>query len=150
MIQLPKDFVEFLQLLNSNEVEYLVIGGYAVGLYGYPRATVDLDVWVASNPRNAGKLVKVLKQFGFGTPSLSLELFTQRNKVIRMGNPPIRIEILTTISGVEFPSCYARRNPVILEGMVVNFIHPEDLLVNKRAAGRHKDLNDLENLPPLE
>jgi predicted nucleotidyltransferase len=150
MIQLPKDFVEFLQLLNSNEVEYLVVGGYAVGLYGYPRATVDLDVWVASTPWNAGKLVSVLKQFGFDTPVLSPELFTQKNKVIRMGNPPIRIEILTTISGVEFPSCYARRNPVTLGGTVVNFIHPKDLLVNKQAAGRHKDLNDLDNLPPMD
>jgi len=77
-------------------------------------------------------------------------LFTQKNKVIRMGNPPIRIEILTTISGVEFPSCYARRNPVTLGGTVVNFIHPKDLLVNKQAAGRHKDLNDLDNLPPMD
>lgn len=148
MIWLPKDFVEFLQLLNSNDVEYLVIGGYAVGLYGYPRATVDLDVWVASTPANAAKLVSVLRQFGFDTPALSPELFTQKNKVIRMGNPPIRIEILTTISGVEFSACYARRNPVNLAGLTVDFIHPADLITNKRAAGRHKDLDDLENLPP--
>jgi hypothetical protein len=89
-------------LLNLKQVEYLLIGGYAVSYYGYPRATGDMDVWIAINPQNAAKVVEVLKEFGFDVANLSVDLFLQENKVIRMGIPPLRLELLTTISGVEF------------------------------------------------
>ena len=102
MMQLPPDFKDFLRLLNLKQVEYLLIGGYAVSYYGYPRATGDMDVWIAINPQNAAKVVEVLKEFGFDVANLSVDLFLQENKVIRMGIPPLRLELLTTISGVEF------------------------------------------------
>ena len=101
-MQLPPDFKDFLRLLNLKQVEYLLIGGYAVSYYGYPRATGDMDVWIAINPQNAAKVVEVLKEFGFDVANLSVDLFLQENKVIRMGIPPLRLELLTTISGVEF------------------------------------------------
>ena len=146
-IHLPPDFREFLQLLNSHQVEYLLIGGYAVGYYGYPRATVDMDVWIATHPQNAEKLVAVLRAFGFAVPELSADLFLQENKVVRMGVPPVRIEILTTISGVDFEACYAERKVDVVDGVEVHFLGLEHLKVNKKASGRHKDLSDLEHLP---
>ena len=145
--QLPPDFKEFLQLLHSNRVEYLLIGGYAVGYYGYPRATADIDIWVSTAPENAEKLVRVLKQFGFDLPQLSTELFTQDNQVIRMGRPPMRIEIITSISGVDFAECYRRKVEDKIDNIDIDIISLEDLKVNKKASGRYKDLDDLKHLP---
>lgn len=108
-MKLPKDFKEFLKLLNANKVEYLLIGGYAVGYYGYPRATADMDIWIAMNPANAERIVAVLKEFGFNPPDLSPNLFLKQGQIIRMGVPPVRIELATTISGVNFSECYAER-----------------------------------------
>jgi predicted nucleotidyltransferase len=146
-IRLPNDFKDFLKLLNANRVEYLLIGGYAVGYHGYPRATGDMDIWVAVNPENAAKTVVALKEFGFDVPELSAELFLRQNQIVRMGVPPMRIELTTTISGVNFEECYAARVVAELDGVKVNLIHLRHLKINKKAAGRHKDLNDLENLP---
>lgn len=147
MILLPPDFKEFLQLLNRYEVEYLLIGGYAVGYHGYPRATGDMDVWVATTPANAAKLLTVLSDFGFGATGATVELFQQPQKVIRMGNPPLRIEVLTSISGVDFATCYAARIIDTVDGIAVNLISREHLKANKLASGRTKDHNDLEHLP---
>ena len=146
-IELPNDFKEFLKLLNLYKVEYLLVGGYAVGYYGYPRATGDLDIWIAVHPNNANKLMRVLSDFGFGTVGLSEALFLQENKIIRMGNPPIRIEILTSISGVEFAECYTQRVTDVIDNVQVNLIDILHLKQNKQAAGRYKDLDDLDNLP---
>lgn len=147
MIRLPNDFKDFLRLLNSNEVEYLVVGGYAVSYYGYPRSTGDMDVWVAVHPENIQRLIKVLSEFGFNKENLSSDLFLKKDQIIRMGMPPIRIEILTSISGVGFDDCYQARITDRVDGVQVNFISIEDLKKNKKAAGRHKDLGDLESLP---
>lgn len=145
--RLSPDFKEFLQSLNSHRVEYLVVGGYAVGYHGYPRATIDLDVWVRRHPGNARRVVTALKGFGFDVPGLSANLFLKKNQVIRMGVPPVRIEILTSISGVSFREGYAGRVVDEIDGVKVNLIGLEHLKVNKRACGRHKDLDDLEHLP---
>jgi hypothetical protein len=134
-------------LLNAKRVEYLLIGGYAVGYHGYPRATADMDIWVAVNPENADKIVVALKEFGFAVPGLSAGLFLRQNQIIRMGVPPMRIELTTTISGVDFEECYAARVVAELDGVKVNLINPKHLKINKKASGRYKDLNDLENLP---
>lgn len=144
-IQLPPDFREFLRLLNSNKVEYLVIGGYAVNYYGFPRATADLDIWVAIHPVNAERLAQLLRNFGFQQASAAM--FVEPHKVIRMGVPPVRLEILTNISGVDFEECYSRRLETEMDGVAVNLIHIEDLKRNKRASGRLKDQLDLEQLP---
>ena len=145
-IRLPPDFKEFLQLLNSHQIEYLLIGGYAVGYHGYPRSTGDIDVWIAMHPQNAENMVTVLEEFGFGVPELSADLFMQEGKIIQMGVPPMRIDILTTLSGVRFEECYEERVIDELDGVKVNVISLEHLKENKKASGRHKDLNDLENL----
>ncbi len=145
--ELPLDFKEFLKLLNEKEVRYLLIGGYAVGYHGYPRATNDMDIWIALHPDNAERVVTVLQEFGFNLPELKPELFLKENAIIRMGIPPMRIEISTGISGVEFDECYASRIVGVLDGIQANIIDLQHLKVNKKAAGRLKDLADLENLP---
>lgn len=147
MIRLPPDFKDFLKLLNSHAIEYLLIGGYAVGYHGFPRSTGDMDIWIASTASNARKILRALNEFGFGGVGATETLFQQPHKVIRMGHPPVRIEVLTTISGVEFSSCYAARIEAEIDGLMVKIINLNDLRINKRASGRLKDLNDLDNLP---
>jgi len=146
-LTLPPDFKEFLKLLTEHNVRYLLIGGYAVGYYGYARATEDMDIWVAVHPDNAQKLVSALKAFGFDDSNLKPELFLQKPKIIRMGFPPMRLEITTAISGVEFDKCYQTRVVDKLDGVDVNLIDLENLKKNKRASGRAKDLADVEKLP---
>lgn len=146
-IKLPPDFKEFLKLLNDKGVEYLLIGGYAVGYHGYPRATNDINIWIAIDEKNAERVVKALREFGFDLPELTPELFLEKNQIVRMGVPPIRIEINTGISGVEFQECYPERVTDKLDDIWVHIISLHHLKINKQASGRHKDLNDLENLP---
>lgn len=144
---LTRDFSEFLQCLNEHGVEYLVIGGHAVAYHGYPRATGDLDVWIAISRENAQRMVNALRAFGFDLPDLSPDLFLRDQRIIRMGIEPNRIEIQTGISGVEFSQVYPRRVVAELDGVSVNIIPLDDLKTNKKASGRYKDLADLENLP---
>ena len=147
MIRLPQDFRDFLKLLNSHKAEYLLIGGFAVGYHGYPRATGDMDIWIAVSHENAGKMVNVLKEFGFDIPGLIADMFLKKRQVIRMGMPPIRIEVLTDISGVSFDECYDKRVTDFIDDIRVNIISSEHLKINKKASGRVKDLNDLDYLP---
>jgi hypothetical protein len=134
-------------LLNSERIEYLLVGGFAVAHYGHPRATGDMDIWIAVHQANAEGMVRVLRQFGFSAGTLSPDLFLRENKIVRMGMPPLRIELLTGISGVDFASCYANRSMAVVEDVAIPIIGLEDLKTNKRAAGRTKDLGDLEALP---
>ena len=143
-IRLPADFKEFLKLLTSTGVEYLVVGGYAVNFYGYSRATADMDIWIALNERNSERTASVLREFGFSRAEAGL--FREPGKVIRMGLPPVRLEVLTSISGVEFEECYTRRVEAELDGVAIPMISLEDLKRNKSASGRLKDLLDLEQL----
>lgn len=146
MIRLPKDFSDFLKLLNSKQIEYLLIGGWAVGYYGYPRATGDMDIWVSRKENHAQKLVETFKEFGFNVADLSPELFTKQNQITRIGVPPLRIEILTTISGVNFDECFRRKEIINFDDVPINIIGLEDLKKNKAAAKRYRDLDDLEKL----
>ena len=145
MTRLLPDFREFLASLNDNAVKYLVIGGYAVGHYGYVRPTGDIDIWVARDPANAQKLAKVIVDFGFS--GVDETTFTHPSQIIRMGVPPVQIEISTFIDGVEFEDCYAARTLEEFDGIAVPIIGLNDLRINKRASGRLKDLSDLEHLP---
>jgi hypothetical protein len=147
MIQLPPDFKEFLQLLNDHNARYLIVGGYAVGLHGYPRATGDLDIWIAVHPQTARTMVTVLNEFGFKMPELTPDLFQEKGKIIRLGNPPLRIEIHTELSGVKFGECYKHRVEEEVEGTLVKFIDLNHLRENKQTSRRYKDLDDLEHLP---
>jgi predicted nucleotidyltransferase len=146
-MKLPSDFKEFLKLLNAHGIEYLLIGGYAVGYYGYPRATADMDVWVAMNPANAERIVAALKEFGFNPSDLSPNLFLKEWQIVRMGVPPVRIELATTISGVDFSECYAQRVVAEIDGIKANLISLMHLKANKKASARHQDIADLEHLP---
>lgn len=147
MTQLPNAFKEFLRLLNAHGVEYLLVGGHAVAYHGRPRPTGDIDVWIAIGPENADRLVQVFQEFGYNHPDLSPALFLKERQIVRMGVPPVRIEVLTTVSGLKFEECYASRIRGVIDGIPIDIISLEHLKVNKRAAGRHKDLDDLENLP---
>ena len=146
-IELHPDFKDFLRFLNSYGVEYLVVGGYAVGYHGYPRATGDLDVWIEVSEQNAHKAAMVLRDFGMPEKDVSKEIFLDKDKIIRMGTPPVRIEVITGASGVNFSGCYSRRETIEVDGIPINLISLDDLKANKRACGRHKDLEDLEHLP---
>ncbi len=145
-IPFPLDFSAFLQLLNEHKVKYLLVGGWAVGYYGYVRATADMDVWISNKRENAERLVNTLQAFGFNVPELNAELFLVEDRVIRMGVPPIRIEVLTSISGVEFEQCYAERVVEQWDDVGVSIISLPRLKQNKQASGRLKDLVDLEHL----
>ncbi|MEZ4773573.1 MAG: hypothetical protein R3D00_10360 [Bacteroidia bacterium] len=140
------DFREFVELLNRHDVRYLVTGGYAVGVYGYPRYTGDLDFWVESSPENGEKLVKVFHDFGLTSFGLTSLDFTTADQIIQIGYPPYRIDVITSIDGVNFIDAYPNRNIIDVDGMSVSFIGLEDLKTNKRASGRGKDLEDLKNL----
>jgi predicted nucleotidyltransferase len=146
-IELHPDFKDFLKLLNSHGVEYLLVGGYAVGYYGYPRATGDLDIWIAVNENTAARTASVLREFGMPQNEATEDLFLEKDKIVRMGFPPVRIEVITGISGVNFDGCYSRRVSIEVDGIPVPLISLDDLKTNKRSAGRHKDMEDLEHLP---
>jgi len=141
---LTSDFKEFAALLNSNGVEYLVVGGYALAAYGHPRYTGDLDFWIGTDEANAMRVLSALDQFGFGSLGLAREDFTAPNKVVQLGYPPVRIDLLTSIDGVEFAPSYGRRVTMTVDGIELHFISLDDFKTNKKATGRHKDLADLE------
>jgi hypothetical protein len=143
---LSEDFKEFLRLLNEHRVEYLVVGGYAVGLHGYPRYTGDLDIWVRSTMENGERVVEALHQFGLGSLEVKAEDFTRENSVVQLGYPPVRIDLITSLDGVKFHDCYSRRDSREIDGIGVDIIAFDDLKANKRATGRARDLDDLENL----
>jgi hypothetical protein len=143
---LSQDFKEFIASLNANKVRYLVVGGYAVAFHGHPRYTKDLDVWIDRTPQNAARMLKALEQFGFGSLGLTKEDFLAPDRIIQMGLPPNRIDVLTDLEGVAFKHCYPRRVQVKIDKVRVNFIDLTNLKKNKKAVGRKQDLADLENL----
>jgi hypothetical protein len=145
-IPIPNDFKEFLKLLNVHKVRYLLIGGYAVNYHGYVRATADMDIFVKPDKRNAERLVAALIEFGFDVEELSSGLFLNPDNVIRMGVPPLRIEIMSSITGVDFEECYENRIVDQLDDVTIHLISLDKLKKNKHAAGRLKDRNDLEHL----
>ena len=146
-VRLPPDFKKFLRLLNAHQVEYLVIGGYAVGYHGYPRATADMDIWVGTSGENADRIVAALQEFGVDAHELSPAFFRSERQIVRVGSPPVRIELITTVSGVGFAECYRERVVAEMDGVEVSLISLKHLKINKKAVGRHRDLADLENLP---
>ena len=145
-MKLDKDFNEFVELFVARGVRFLVVGGYALAAHGYPRATDDFDAWVWANSENAEKIVECLAEFGFGGLNLTTDDFTTLDRVVQLGYPPYRIDIITSISGVKFDNAWANRLVVDVDGLQVPFIGRDDLLKNKRATGRPKDLLDVERL----
>jgi hypothetical protein len=145
-IALSPDYKEFIQSLNDNQVRYLMVGGYAVALHGYPRFTKDMDIWIELAPKNAARMVKALDQFGFTSLKLKDADFLVEDQIIQLGYPPNRIDIITTLPGVEFRECYKKRLQIEIEGVNINFIDLDNLRKNKEATGRLQDLADLEKL----
>ena len=143
---LNKDFREFIELLNSNNVRYLVVGGYALAIHGYPRYTKDIDVWIWISKENAKNMVKTLHEFGFSELDLTEKEFLTPGIVIQLGYPPNRIDILTQATGLNFDDCYPSRIELDINGLRVNFIDIDNLKKNKLATGRLQDLADLEHL----
>ncbi|HEY2586352.1 MAG TPA: hypothetical protein VGI81_11365 [Tepidisphaeraceae bacterium] len=147
MVSLFPDFKEFLKLLNSSKVRYLLIGGYAVNFHGHHRTTGDMDIWIAVDPDNAQRISATLQQFGFSIASVPPEMFLETGRIFRFGVKPVRIELLTSPSGIDFETCYSRRVEAEIDGVAIPVLALQDLRENKRAAGRPKDEDDLLNLP---
>jgi hypothetical protein len=151
-MNINRDFADFIRLLNQHGAEYMVVGGYAVGLHGHPRFTGDLDVWINRTEENIDKVLAVVRDFGGPMAQIDrnklLENATKTNPSpgISFGREPVRIEVLTAIDGVEFVDCYQRVQYRDVEGIMLKFIHYDDLLKNKRATGRTKDTADIEDL----
>ena len=143
---LNQDFKEFIQLLNENQVKYLVIGGYAVAIHGHPRYTKDIDIWIEISEDNANKLVTTLIQFGFESLGVTTQDFQTANQIIQLGYPPNRIDLITNPDGIDFQTCYDSKIEVNLNDVPVKFINLDNLKKNKLASGRLQDLADLENL----
>ena len=141
-----KDFREFVGLLNSIGVTYLIVGGYARAAYGHPRYTGDLNIWIRREPENVGKLLKALSSFGFGGLGLVSSDFLVPGQVVQLGYPHSRIDLLTSIDGVDFDTCHSSRMMVAIDGSELPFIGLKDFRTNKRASGRPKDLVDLATL----
>lgn len=145
-MKLQEDLREFIVLLNSHKVEYIVVGGHAVAYHGYPRFTGDIDFLVRPTAENASRLLEAMKAFGFGNPGVSTEDLTQPSRVLQLGRPPNRIDLLTSIDGVGFDEAWQGRVFGALDDLEVAFLGRDALLKNKRAAGRAKDLLDLQKL----
>lgn len=145
-MEMNKDFREFIESLNGHGVEYLVVGGYAVGYHGHPRFTQDLDVWVKPSVANAEKVLSSLSAFGFPSGELSINDFTNPNTVFQMGNPPFRVDIMNSVDGLKFEPCYKRRVSAKLDGVEMPILSRNDLVRNKKAIGRKKDLADVDHL----
>jgi hypothetical protein len=128
-------------LLNSNAVRFLIVGGHAVTFHGYPRFTADLDLWIATDAKNALRVNQALKEFGFGSLFDAAD-FTKPGYAVQLGRPPYRIDILTSIQGVNFAAAYARRKTLNVDNLKLPFIGLDELLANKRAVGRLHDLDD--------
>jgi hypothetical protein len=147
MRKLHPDWREFIELLNSHQVRYLVVGGFAVAFHGYPRMTEDIDFFLDPSSENAARVLKVLADFGFGSLDLAEDDFATQDRVVQLGYPPYRIDLITSISGLTFEEAWAARVPGELEGIPMNFIDRETLVRNKLATGRDKDRVDVKELP---
>lgn len=146
MAKLQADSREFIELLNSHGVEYLVVGGHAVAYHGHPRFTGDIDFLIRTSEANAHRMLAVLDAFGFGGLGISEDDLLQPGRIIQLGQPPNRIDILTSLSAVDFDSAWQSRVQTSIDDLPVSLLGLDELLRNKRASGRQKDLADLEKL----
>lgn len=148
-MELLKDFHDFISMLNNHEVEYMVVGGYALAFHGKPRHTGDLDIWINTSEDNATKIVKVLDEFGVGSLGLSKADFLREGYISQIGYPPLRIDILNSIDGISFLAAYRNKQTLKLKDIQIDYIGLQDLILNKKASGRSQDLTDLKQLVKL-
>ena len=149
-MELDEDFREFIELLNEHQVDYLVIGGYAVNYHGYPRYTRDIDIWLWMTESNIKKLISAIKDFGFRDLNLEIRDFMTPENIIQLGYEPYRIDLLVDVEGVNFKECFERRIEGDLDGTTVKFLSLQDLITAKKKAGRFQDLADAEQLQKLK
>ena len=145
-MEIPNDFKELLELFNSHKVEYLIVGGYALAFHGAPRVTGDIDLFVHPTRENAERILGALDEFGFGSLDLSVEELTKPGMVVQLGVPPVRIDIITRVSGVSWEKADADKVPGRYSETPVHFISRDDFIANKKATGRLKDAADIEAL----
>jgi hypothetical protein len=145
-MEIQKDFKELLELLNAHKVEYLVVGGYALAFHGAPRFTGDIDIFIKPESENAKRILIALEEFGFGSMNLSESDFTSPKNVIQLGVPPVRVDIMTSLTGVSWQDAQADKVAGNYGDTLVYFISKKDFIANKMALGRKKDLADLEAL----
>jgi hypothetical protein len=145
-MKVPQDFKELLELLNAHKVDYLVVGGYALGFHGAPRYTGDIDLFVKPDSANAKRILETLKEFGFESMNLSESDFTSQDNVVQLGVPPVRVDIMTSLTGVSWEKAQASKVSGSYGETIVFFISKKDLIANKKALGRNKDLADIEAL----
>lgn len=145
-MNLPADFNDMLSALHSEGVEFLLVGGYAVMLHTEPRYTKDIDLWVRPTRKNAEKVLKALKKFGAPRFGVSVKQLSQRDLVLMIGVEPVRIDLLTSISGVEFSAAWRRRAELKIGKQSLQVLSVKDLIINKRKLGRPQDLIDVQKL----
>jgi hypothetical protein len=143
-MEVQQDFKDLLELFNRHEVDYLIVGAYALGFYGAPRYTGDLDILVKPEPVNAQRIMKALDEFGFGTAGLTESDFEKEGMVVQLGFPPVRIDLITSITGVSWEQARSNRVKGLFGDLMVHYIGRDDFIANKRALGRKKDIADLE------
>jgi hypothetical protein len=141
-----RDFEELLASFNARGVEYLIAGGYALAFHGAPRATGDLELLVRPTAENAGRILAALDDFGFGSLELTAADFTRPGRVVQLGVAPLRVDLLTSLSGVTWEEAFADRQPSTYGDVTVAFLGRATFIANKRASGRARDLADLEDL----
>jgi len=144
--KLENDFIDFVELCNKYEVEYLIIGGYAVSIHGYPRSTKDLDICIKISEDNAEKMVQVINDFGLASLKLTKNDFLKRDFITQLGHEPVRIDILNDIDGVPFEQAWKNKKIIGYEGKAINFIGYADLLKVKEKSGRPQDIADINKL----
>ncbi len=145
-MEVQPDFRDLLELLNEHKVEYLIVGGYALAFHGAPRFTGDIDVFVRRAPENAKRILNALTAFGFQFSNLNIEDFQTPDKVVQLGVPPVRVDLITSLSGVTWDEAQAHKEPGVFGDVPVAYIGRSEFVANKRASGRQKDLADLEAL----
>jgi len=143
---LNDDYIEMLQSLSAHGVRFLVVGAYAMGAHGYPRATGDLDLWVESSPENAKHIYLALSDFGASMDEIDRQTFAERGIVFQIGVAPRRIDLLTHIDGVEFNEAYQAREEIQLGGLTISLLSKDHIIQNKKSTGRKKDELDVEYL----
>jgi len=145
-MEVQPDFKDLLRLFNVHKVEYMIVGGYALAYHGAPRYTGDIDIYVKPDSQNAELIMKALADFGFGSVGLTVEDFENPDKVIQLGVPPVRIDIITSISGILWKDAYLGCVDEKYGDVPVKYIGLNEFIINKRTTGRKKDLSDLEAL----
>jgi predicted nucleotidyltransferase len=143
---LDPDFEDFIQFLNQYEVDYMIVGGYAMAFHGSPRYTGDLDIWIDISESNAEKILLVIQAFGFSSLGFKKEDFLKENLINQIGYPPLRIDILTNIDGIDFKEAYTQKQVIEIEDLKANYIGLRDLIQNKKTSGREKDIIDVKTL----